>query len=230
MNSGPLITKGGFVGQLTPTFRKLNLTAHIASSVGWLGSVAAFLVLSIAGLISQNVEIVRGAYISMNLLGQFLIVPLSFATLVTGLILSLGTHWGLVRYYWVLVKFALTIGATSLLLLHQFTAVSEAAKRVSDTAAGTLPEVGQLASQLVGDAGFAVLVLLVNTILSVYKPWGKTRYGHGEQFLEAAQPLGMTATNGIPLRFKIFLAVIAVLVLGFITLHLSSGSFVGHSR
>jgi len=113
-------------------------------------------------------------------LGQF-IVPLSFAALLTGLVQSLGTHWGLFRHYWVLVKFALTIGATILLLLHQFTAVAGAARRVSGSSAGTLPEVGRLETQLVGDAALAVLVLLITTTLLVYKPWGRTSYGRRRQ-------------------------------------------------
>src|SRR5215469_13667182 len=112
---------------MTPALRKLNLTAHVSSSIGWLGAVASFLVLSIAGLTSQNAEIVRGAYLSMNLIGQFIIVPLSLAALLTGLVQSLGTHWGLFRHYWVSAKFVLTILATIILLLHQFTAVEGAA-------------------------------------------------------------------------------------------------------
>lgn len=79
---------------MTPYLRKLALTVHIASSVRWLGAVAAFLVLSIAGFRSQNPEIARGAYLSMNLIGELIIVPLGIATLLTGLVQSLGTHWG----------------------------------------------------------------------------------------------------------------------------------------
>lgn len=63
--------------------------------------MASFLVLSIAGLTSRNAEIVRGAYLSMNVIGQFVIIPLSLAALMTGLVQSLGTHWGLFRHYWV---------------------------------------------------------------------------------------------------------------------------------
>jgi hypothetical protein len=109
---------------MTRALQKVNLTAHVTCSVGWLGAVASFLVLSIAGLTSQSTEIVRGAYLAMNLIGQFIIVPLSLAALLTGLVQSLGSHWGLFRHYWVVVKFTLTIGATLLLLLHQFTAVA----------------------------------------------------------------------------------------------------------
>lgn len=79
---------------MTPAARKLNLTAHVSSSVGWLGAVGAFLVLGIAGLISQDADTVRGAYLAMNLIGQFMIVPLSVASLTTGLVQSLGTQWG----------------------------------------------------------------------------------------------------------------------------------------
>ena len=71
---------------MTPRFRKLLLTAHITLSVGWLGAVAAFLVLSIAGLTSQDAEVVRGAYLSMNLVSRFVIIPMCFAALATGLL------------------------------------------------------------------------------------------------------------------------------------------------
>ncbi len=87
---------------MNSSLRKLSLTAHVAFSVGWLGAVARFLVLSIAGITSRNAEIVRSSYVSMNLIGQFIIVPLSFAALLSGIVQSLGTHWGLVRHYWVL--------------------------------------------------------------------------------------------------------------------------------
>ena len=117
--------------------RKAMLTAHVVLSVGWLGAVVAFLVLSIAGLRSHDADMVRSAYLAMNLLGEFIIVPLSFAALLTGLVQSLGTQWGLFRHYWVLVKLTLTFGATALLLLHQFTAVAEAMRRVLGAAPGT---------------------------------------------------------------------------------------------
>lgn len=66
---------------MTPRLRKLALTAHITFSVGWLGAVAGFLALSIAGLTSHDAEVVRGAYLSMNLIGLYIIVPMSFAAL-----------------------------------------------------------------------------------------------------------------------------------------------------
>lgn len=200
---------------MTPRLRKLALTAHVTVSVGWIGGVAAFLVLSIAGLTSQEAEVVRGAYLSMNLIGLFIIVPLSLAALATGLVQSLGTEWGLVRYYWVLVKLALTMGSTFLLLLHQFTAVAGAAKLVSGSAAGTLPSVGRVGTQLAGDAGLAILVLLMVTTISIYKPWGLTRYG--------LRKVPHRPVNETPLGLKIFLAAIGgIAAVGFVLMHVAS--------
>jgi hypothetical protein len=100
---------------MTPRVRKLAITAHVAFSVGWLGATAAFLVLSIAALTSHDAEVVRGACLSMNLISRFVVIPMSFAALATGLLQALGTPWGLFRYYWILVKFGLAILATSAL-------------------------------------------------------------------------------------------------------------------
>ena len=101
---------------MTPRLRKVGLTTHIVSSVGWPGAVAAFLVLSIAGLTSRDVETVRGAYYAMNLIGRLVIVPLSLTALATGLVQAVGTEWGLVRHIWVLTKLVLTIFSTVVLI------------------------------------------------------------------------------------------------------------------
>jgi hypothetical protein len=197
---------------MTPSIRKFNLTAHVVSSVAWLGAVAAFLALSIAGLVSRDPDIVRGAYLSMNLIGLFVIVPLSFTALVTGFVQSMGTEWGLVRHYWILMKLALTIGSTLLLLLHQLTAVASAAKSVLGAAAGTLPDAVPAGMQLACDAGLAVLVLLLIATLSVYKPWGLTSYGR-----RILPPRPDVET---PLGLKVFLAAVGVIVMvGFVVSH-----------
>lgn len=104
---------------MTPIIRKFALTAHITFSVGWLGAVAGFLALAIAGQTSQNVQLMRGLYLAMEMTGWYVIVPFCLASLATGLIVSLGSAWGLFRHYWVSVKFLLTIVST--LILFGFT-------------------------------------------------------------------------------------------------------------
>jgi hypothetical protein len=92
---------------MTPRLRKLLLTAHITFSVGWFGAVAAFLALAITGLTSRDAQMVRTAYAAMELTARFVIVPLAFASLLSGIVQSLGTPWGLFRHYWVLAKMSL---------------------------------------------------------------------------------------------------------------------------
>src|SRR5262245_44492407 len=103
---------------MTPGLRKLALTAHVTSSIGWFGAVAAFLALAIVGLTSHDAQLVRAAYLAMEVTTRFVIVPFAFVSLLSGVISSLGTRWGLFRYYWVLLKFAITILATLILLVH----------------------------------------------------------------------------------------------------------------
>src|SRR6185437_7957114 len=68
--------RGAIALRMSPALRKMGLVAHVASSVGWLGAVVAFLVLSIAALSTNNADTARAAYVAMNVVGQFAIVPL----------------------------------------------------------------------------------------------------------------------------------------------------------
>jgi len=159
---------------------KFALTAHVTSSVGLLGSIAAFLALAAAGLTSHDERTVRAAYLAMELIAQFVIVPLAFASLITGLIQSCYTRWGLLRYYWVLVKLLLTVFATVVLLV-KMELIGYAARLVEET---TLPGVELRAAgvQLVVHSAVGLLVLLMAAVLSVYKPPGLTGYGRRRQY------------------------------------------------
>jgi hypothetical protein len=215
---------------MTPALRKFTITAHVAFSVGWLGAVAAFLVLSIAGLTSHDAELVRGAYLSMDLISRFIIIPMCFAALATGLLQALGTPWGLFRYHWIVLKFGLAIFATFALLVHQFVAMAEAAKRVSGATAETLfsADLGPLKTELVRAPSLAILLLLVVTTLGVYKPWGLTRYGQRKQ--QERRKVQQQPAKETPLGVKIFFAVIGVLVLVFVALHLTGHGFESHGH
>jgi hypothetical protein len=227
---------------MTPKIRKLVLTAHIALSVGWVGAITGFLVLSVASLTSQKAEIVRGAYVSMNLIGLYAIVPLGFAALLTGLVQSLGTSWGLFRQYWTVTKFGLTVGAVFLLLVHQFEAIGRLSQLVLSLPPGVLPTFGSLETELLVKAGIAIVVLLVTTVLSVYKPWGFTPYGRRIRQQERIAQLAPTgahnglglsdseevAAHGFPLGLEVSLAVIALLIGVLAVLHHLGGHGAGH--
>ena len=164
---------------MAPRLRKFVLTLHIASSVSLLGAIAAFLVLGITGLTSQDAQMVRAAYLAMQPIARFVVVPLTIASLLTGLIQSLGTAWGLFRHYWVLVKLLLTVFAATVLLL-KMELIDYAARLAAET---TLPraDLREAGIQLALHAAGGLSVLLVPTILSVFKPPGLTRYGWRKQ-------------------------------------------------
>ena len=159
---------------LTPLLRKFVVTAHVTFAVGWLGSVAGFLALAIAGLNSQDTQIMNAAYLGMDLTARFVILPLSFAPLITGPILSLGTPWGIFRHYWILAKLVITILSTIILLIHM-QPISHLAHLAADGALSNADS--SLRIQMLAASGAAVIALLAATALAVYKPRGMTAYG-----------------------------------------------------
>ncbi len=155
---------------LTAETRRLLLVAHVVFSVGWIGALAAFLVLSLAGLISEDVAVVRSAYMSMDLINRFVIVPSAILALLTGIVQSLGTPWGLVRHYWVLFKLLIIVTATFMLLVKsdQISAIASIAGETSLTAAD-LREL-RLSISVHAMGGLAVLLWALG--LGMFKPKG----------------------------------------------------------
>jgi uncharacterized membrane protein len=161
---------------MEPRVRKFALSVHLTFSIGWIGAVLAYLVLGIAAVTSQDVQTVRAAWIAMELTGWYVIVPLALASLLTGVVMALGTKWGLLGHYWVLISFVLTIFATVILLLHMPT-VSSTAQVAQEAEDSSLEALG-------GDLfhpGIGLVVLLVIQVLNMYKPPGMTRYGWRKQ-------------------------------------------------
>jgi hypothetical protein len=154
--------------------RKVVLTAHVVSSVGWLGAVVAYLALDVAAVTGGDVQLVRAAYLGMDVIVRYAIVPFALASVLIGIVNALGTPWGLFRHYWVLLKLLFTVLATTVLLAETKTIsyLAEIARSGADPRElpGTLPHsIGGL------------MVLVITTILSVYKPRGLTRYGWRKQ-------------------------------------------------
>ena len=164
---------------MSPGLRKVALTAHVMSSIGWFGAVAAFLALAIVGMTSQDRELVRAAYLVMGVTTWFIIVPLAFVSLLTGAVSSLGTRWGLFHYYWVVMKLIITLVATVVLMIHTQTIDLLSSAAAKSTVLGANLYGAQL--NMVVASSLALVVLLVLTVLSVYKPRGMTPYGQRKQ-------------------------------------------------
>lgn len=173
-------TSGKAAWFLSPAVRKLTLVAHITASVGWIGTVASFLVLAGVELSSQNALVVRGTFLSMDVIAWTMILPLSLLSLLTGLILGLFTKWGLLSHYWVLAKLLVNLLASIILLMY----VQSLGPLASIAAASTVSGADLLSlqgSDSVIHSSVALVALLVAATLSVYKPRGMTRYGQRKQ-------------------------------------------------
>jgi hypothetical protein len=219
---------------MTPRVRRLALTAHVLSSVGWLGAVAAYLALAIAGLETDDARLASATYLSMDLVGRFVIVPSCLAALVTGIVQSLGTEWGLFRHYWVVAKLGLTCVATAVLLVHLPTVTAMAATAAGETFTGA--GFGPTRAQLVVHAAGGLVVLVTTTTLSIWRPWGRTPYGRRasaaaapsiERASVSASATIAAVVQSVPWRRYVVMALVALALL-FVVLHLAGGGMHHH--
>jgi hypothetical protein len=162
---------------LSPPFRRLALAVHLSCSVGWLGAVVAYLVLDLTVATSKDDAAVRSAWTAMGLVVSWAIVPLALASVLTGLVIALGTKWGLFRHWWVLVSFVLTVLATVVLLSEAGVVTRSAAIAAASTTAVELRSLPPTLPHSIGGLG----VLLVVQVLNIYKPQGVTPYGWRKQ-------------------------------------------------
>ncbi|MBZ4018281.1 DUF2269 domain-containing protein [Streptomyces purpurogeneiscleroticus] len=164
--------------QLSRPARRATLVVHVVVSVGWLGLTLGLLALGIAastagGAAGSDVtsDLAAAAYRSMKIFIDWLIIPLALLTLVSGLVLSLGTPWGLARHRWVVTKFWLTLGAVVATTLALRTQIGAAAGAV--TAGRPVPP----ETDLVVAPAVALALYVFLTAISVLKPWGPTARG-----------------------------------------------------
>ena len=194
---------------MTSYSRKLLLTVHVLASVGWFGALLVFLAHAAVSLVSRDQHVVRSACIAMGLTAWLVILPLSVASFVSGIVHALGTAWGLIRHYWVIAKLLLTAFATAVLLLKlaPISALSEAAAIGSFSASSLL----ELKTSLMLHAVGGLAVLFAITVLAVYKPAGVTPFRRGNGW--TASGLDTSVAVRLPRWVRISLIVVASLVL-----------------
>ena len=214
-----------------PGLRKLTFTTHVTSSVGWVGAVLVFLALAGIGVSSPDERTVRGVYLVMAPAAWFVLVPLAHASLFSGIALSLGTPWGLIRHYWVALKLVITLFSTVILLIYM----------------GTFRQMAGLASDPVVELGLvrnpspllhailALALLLAATVLAIYKPFGVTPYGARQQMRPRLSAEGIASTSvqeraaGKPRRWEYLLWIVGLAILALIIVsHLLNSGVHGH--
>lgn len=151
--------------------RKSVLVVHIVSVSAWIGMVVMAVVIFTA--VVTNDDDVRS--LSYQALELFLVWPMVTAGLIclaSGVVLAMGSKYGVLRYWWVVIKLALNLVLTTLALVALRPAVAEAAEQ------GRRLQAGDIESIAVGDLVFPPIVsataLLIAVMLSVFKPWGRT--------------------------------------------------------
>ncbi|GGV91684.1 hypothetical protein GCM10015535_50830 [Streptomyces gelaticus] len=154
------------VKPLKRSARRSLLVAHVAVSVGWLGLTVGLLALAITAFSTADLATARAATRAMKVFGDWLIVPVALFSLFSGLVLALGTPWGLARHRWVWTKFWLTLITVALSVFSLRPGIDEAAER------------GTVDVDLVVAPSVATATYLFITAISVLKPWGPTRRGH----------------------------------------------------
>jgi hypothetical protein len=162
--------------RLPRRWRNLLLTLHIAVAVGALGTDTILLTLGVTGLVSNDAELIRAAYLAMDLLVSAVLVPLALAALGTGVLLGLGTRWGLVRHWWVLTKLTLTLVAATAAVLVLRPSLNQAAASALAVPPAELPGagIGQVAVRAATAPAMGVLLMTAAVALAVFKPWGRT--------------------------------------------------------
>jgi len=152
--------------RLSPGWRKTALSVHVISSAGWVGVHGSLLTLAALGWATGSEATREVVYGAAGSLSGLLILPLSLTALASGLILALGTPWGLFRHYWVAIK----LGLTALLVVGSNLSIGPAIRAI-----GADPAAAGAADRLSGLGALSVsfTVLLATVLLSTVKPFGR---------------------------------------------------------
>lgn len=173
--TAPPVTPGRFPSLSRPV-RRLCLVVHVVVSVSWLGVSLCMLTMSLMGATSDVTATDEVAYRAMKTFGDWLLVPVALLAPTTGLILALGTHWGVARHRWVYTKFWMTLTLAALSLFAFRSDLHHAADLLSD--GEPVPAEQLLYGPSVSVASFAFIITV-----SLLKPWGRTK--RGQRRLEA---------------------------------------------
>jgi hypothetical protein len=153
--------------------RKGVLVVHIVSAGAWIGMDVVMAILVFTALLAGSDATRALCFRALELFAVWPLITTGLLCLASGVLLGLGTKWGLVRYWWVAIKLALNVVLVFLVAFALRPGVIEAAER------GRLFAAGEAVSLAVGDMIFPPIVstsaLLVAFVLAVFKPWGRIR-------------------------------------------------------
>ena len=140
------------------------LTLHIVAGVGLLGDVAVILAINVRAAATDDPQLAAAAYELLTMFPVLFGIPLSLTSLATGLVLGLGSKWGVFRYRWVTAKLLLNL---SVILVGAFL--------IGPTTAALADGRDASSGVLIAASAYDVVALLLATGLSVFKPGRRRR-------------------------------------------------------
>lgn len=166
--------------RLSATARKATLVIHLISGIGWLGIDVVLLVLTFTGFTSDDPATVAACYQAMGLFVVPCLLTAGLTSLASGILLGLGTKYGLLRYWWVALKLGINLVLTALVPVLLQPRVDQAARLAHESAGGLDPDqLGRIATDLLFPPLVSGTALLIAILLAVYKPWGLIRRSPG---------------------------------------------------
>jgi uncharacterized membrane protein len=174
--------------ELSRPARRASLVVHVSASAAWLGVTLGLFTLAVTAVTTGSAVTVEASVRAMKLFADWILLPVAFATFTSGMVLSLGTPWGLARHRWVYTKFWLTLATTTATVFALRPGVNAA---VAAVAAGRqIPDTGDiLYGPIVSLSAYVFM-----TVISVLKPWGLTRRGR-RQRASARKPVDADRTR-----------------------------------
>ncbi|WP_217702388.1 hypothetical protein [Nocardioides guangzhouensis] len=163
--------------RLSRRVRRAVLALHILCGVGWMGADVLLAILVVAGRTSGDGATVAAAYTAVRLVVPLAVPVLVGGMLVTGVLLGLGTKWGLVQWWWVFVKLLVGIVLTALVLVALVPGALSIPEGLTGTADQVRDAVGRAGEDLMFPPFVSFAALAFALVLSVYKPWSRTRWG-----------------------------------------------------
>lgn len=155
---------------LNQSVRKPLLAVHVISSVAWIGVELALIALGLTGMLSDDPDRVRAVYIAMGVLGWAFLPTVSVVALLSGVVLGLGTKWGLFRTGWVFAKLLITVPMTFMGIVFLNDRLQDAANEALSGNVSRWSDLGPERFPISYVPWFGLTLLVLATLLSVYKP------------------------------------------------------------
>jgi hypothetical protein len=163
--------------RLGRTARRLVLLVHLVAALGWFGVDVVLGVLAVTGFTSDDPGRVAASYLALDTFAVPLLLIFGLSTLGSGLLLSIGSGWGIIRYWWLTIKLVLNLALSGLVLILLQPRVVEAAEQAGRVDQTLRDRIGPIALNLLFPAFVSGTALLVAAVLATFKPWGRTPYG-----------------------------------------------------